>query len=85
MKKIIAITLLFTATAYGQQKENYDLATYTIPDGWKKMNGGNDVTGYAITNNLKGTYCQIAIYKSMATMGSAQLDFDTDWKDLIIK
>lgn len=85
MKKLIAITLLFTVTAYGQQIENFDLVTYTIPTGWKKVNGDNDVAGYAITNNLKGTYCQIAIYKSMGTMGSAQLDFDTDWTDLIAK
>ena len=86
MKKIIAIILVFIATSsLAQQKETFDLATYTVPQGWKKVDGGNGVIGYAITNNLTGTYCQIAIYKSMGTMGNAQLDFDTEWNDLIVK
>jgi hypothetical protein len=87
MKKIFVSCLLgvLATSSLAQQKETFDLATYTVPQGWKKIEGGNGVTGYAITNNLKGTYCQIAIYKSMGTMGNAQLDFDTEWNDLIVK
>ena len=87
MKTISSIIILLSLAAccFAQQKETFDLATYSIPKGWKKVDGGNGVIGYAITNNLTGTYCQIAIYKSMGTMGNAQLDFDTEWNDLVVK
>ena len=79
------ILLLFAASSFAQQKETFDLATYTAPTSWKKVSSGSDVTGYATTNNLKGTYCQLAIYKSMNSMGNAQLDFETEWQDLVAK
>ncbi len=86
MKKVLVIILLFIATSsFAQQKETFDLATYTVPRDWEKINSNAEgVTGYAITNNISGTYCQIAIYKSMGTMGNAQLDFDTEWNDLVV-
>ncbi|HCM75214.1 MAG TPA: hypothetical protein DIS90_02445 [Cytophagales bacterium] len=76
----LLVILSFTALA---QKQTFDLITYTVPKGWKQTANSADVVGYAITNDAKGTYCQVALYKSMGTMGNAQLDFDTDWKDLI--
>jgi hypothetical protein len=86
MKSIIIILILLSCalTSHSQQ-ESFDIATYTVPRGWTKMDSKNDVAGYVITNNQKGTYCQLAIYKSMATMGNVQLDFATEWQDLIVK
>ncbi|MFM9838672.1 MAG: hypothetical protein ACKVOQ_10440 [Cyclobacteriaceae bacterium] len=86
MKKALAIILLFISTSsLAQQKETFDLATYTVPTGWEKINSSAEgFIGYANTNNVSGTYCQIAIYKSMGTMGNAQLDFDTEWNDLVV-
>lgn len=84
--KSIAILILVTCTlASNAQQVSFDIATFTVPRGWKKVDSKNDVAGYVITNNQKGTYCQLAIYKSMASMGSAQLDFETEWQDLIVK
>ncbi len=85
--KTLTIVLLLTivATTFAQQKETFDLATYTVPKGWKKINDSRDVTGYAITDNQNGTYCQVAIYKCMKSMGNAQLDFEAEWSDLIVK
>ena len=86
MKYIASFLLLFFCVLTSSaQQERFDIATYTVPPGWKKVNNGADVVGYAITNNKKGTYCQLAIFKSMPTTGSARLDFDTDWNDLISK
>jgi hypothetical protein len=85
--KFTASLFLFLVAwpSLAQQKETFDLATYTVPTGWKKINSNAEgVIGYAITNNISGTYCQLAIYKSMGTMGSSQLDFDTDWNDLVV-
>lgn len=81
----ISMAVLFTKTELYAQKTTFDLATYTIPKGWKTISNTADLTGFAISNNASGSYCQIALYKSMATMGSAQLDFDTEWHDLVAK
>jgi hypothetical protein len=86
MKKISLVFLfcIFLTDLFAQ-KETFDLATYTIPKGWNIVSKTADLTGFNTTNNLTGAYCQIALYKSMATMGNAQLDFDTEWHDLVAK
>lgn len=66
-----------------QTKETFDLATYTVPAGWKKTVDQTDVTGYAITNEARGSYCQIAIYRGTASSGNADTDFKNEWKALV--
>lgn len=86
MKKINLVFLFcILLTDVFAQTETFDLATYTIPRDWKIVSKTADLTGFNITNKLTGAYCQIALYKSMITMGNAQLDFDTEWHDLIAK
>ncbi len=85
MKSVVVLLLSACALASNAQQVSFDIATYTVPKGWKKMDSKEDVAGYAITNNKKGTYCQLAIYKSMASMGNASQDFETEWQDLIAK
>jgi hypothetical protein len=67
------------------QEETFDLATYTVPVGWKKTSNTNNVIGYTITNNQKGTYCQIGIYSSAISKGSLEADFESEWQELIVK
>jgi len=67
------------------QKETFDLATYTIPNGWKKTSNTNNVVGYTISNNQKGTYCQIGIYASTNSKGSLDADFESEWQELVVK
>jgi len=83
-----ALSILFLAVAcssFAQQKETFDLATYTIPSGWQKTSNTNNVVGYTITNNQKGTYCQIGIYASTNSKGSLEADFEREWQELIVK
>ena len=86
MKNISLIILLalLTNSLFAQQ-ETFDLVTYTPPTGWTRFVNTADVIGYSIVNNVRDTYCQVVIYKSMNTMGNSQLDFDTDWYDLVVK
>jgi len=85
MKSLASIILLSLATlSFAQKRETFDLATYVIPTGWKKANETNNVVSYAITNNLKGIYCQIGIYASTASKGSLQADFESEWQELIV-
>ena len=67
------------------QKETFDLATYTIPSGWKKTTNTDKLVGYTITNNQKGTYCQIGIYASTNSKGSLEADFESEWLELVVK
>jgi len=86
MKSLASIILLGLATlSFAQQKESFDIATYTVPADWKKTNNTNNVISYAITNNLKGTYCQIGIYASTTSKGSLQADFESEWETLVVK
>lgn len=86
MKPILSI-LLFILSAHSllAQKETFDVATFTVPSGWKKTNNTTTVVGYTITNNERGTYCQIGIYASFTSKGSVQADFESEWQDLIVK
>lgn len=86
MKQLLLMSfMLLYHTASDAQTETFDLATYSIPEGWDKIKNSNDLVGYVITNNKTGTYCQVAVYKSINSMGSAQLDFETEWQDLVAK
>lgn len=80
------IFLLFVSfSSFAQQQETFDLASYTVPDAWKKMSNTKDVIGYVIVNNQKGTYCQIGIYASTNSRGSLSADFESEWQVLIVK
>lgn len=86
MKNILCIPLLLLAFSLpAQQKETFDLATYIVPAGWKKLNNTIGVIGYAITNDQTGTYCQLALYMSTNSKGSLQADFESEWQELVVK
>jgi hypothetical protein len=88
MKKPGFLLFLFFVPLFSllaQQKESFDLATFTVPNGWKKVSNTPDVISYAITNNQEGTYCQIGVYKSTGSKGSVQSDFQSEWQALIVK
>ncbi len=80
---LLIIFPLFSCLA--QQKETFDLATFTVPNGWKRVSNTADVVSYAVTNKQDGTYCQIGIYKSVNSRGSLQSDFQGDWQELVVR
>ena len=86
MKPILSIVLLLLSSiSLLAQEETFDLATYTVPNGWKKTSNTNNAVGYTITNNQKGTYCQIGIYASTNSKGSLEDDFESEWQELVVK
>ena len=64
------------------QKVNYDFASFTPPAGWIK-NEQDGVLMYTTPKNNKGTYCLLAIYKSVAGTGDLSADFNTAWNTLV--
>jgi hypothetical protein len=87
MKKpgiLLLLLLVPVMASLAQQKESFDLATFTVPEGWTKVSATAEVVSYAITDNQQGTYCQIGIYRSIGSKGSAQSDFQREWQDLVV-
>ncbi len=82
---IVFLISVLSSTCLFAQKETLDLTTYTVPSGWKKTNSTTNVVSYAITNNQKGTYCQIGVYASTTSKGSLQADFESEWQELVVK
>jgi hypothetical protein len=79
---IIALSQLNLINA--QQKETFDLLTFTAPKGWKKDTQKNLVT-YTKTDNQQKKWCVIGIVKSTASKGSVEADLESEWKELAAK
>lgn len=65
------------------QTETFDIATYAPPIGWIK-NIKQDAVTYTTIDNIKGTFCVLAIYTATASKGNPQKDFANEWKNLVI-
>ncbi len=85
MKQNIAfvfVLCIITSLSFAQ-KETFDITTYSSPKGWEKDVKKNAVN-YKIIDQQKKTWCQIGIYRSTATKGSVDQDFNSDWQELIV-
>ncbi|HLN73868.1 MAG TPA: hypothetical protein VK205_11275 [Prolixibacteraceae bacterium] len=85
MKTLLTLILNILVTAAIAQSETFDLTSYTLPSKqgeWKKEVKENLVS-YTKTDNVKRTWCQIGIYRSTASKGSIEADFDSEWQLLI--
>jgi hypothetical protein len=83
MKKLIRIVLLLCLpTLLHAQTETFDMITFQPPQGWKKTTTQYAVS-YSLVDNISGTWCQLAVYSSVATSGNAATDFSNEWKALV--
>lgn len=84
MKKIISLVLLFATMQQAfAQTETFDIAEYTPPVNFTKINK-QGVVIYTKTNTATGGFCMIAIYASAASEGDEQKDFSVEWQDLAV-
>ncbi|HEY3405709.1 MAG TPA: hypothetical protein VGK59_20135 [Ohtaekwangia sp.] len=83
-RSVFIILSLFSLVCYGQTRESFDIATYQVPQGWKK-----ETTDYAVSftkvNNTSRSWCRMTIYKSIASQGDPITDFTNEWNALISK
>src|SRR5665647_2003520 len=90
MKIIICLSILFISVATSfAQKETFDLVTYTPPKDsmaivWKKE-VRETIVIYSFTNKKNNSWCQISIVKSTTSKGNIDQDFESEWKELIVK
>ena len=90
MKKLILLCAFLNIVPISfAQKETFDLATYNVPKDsagitWKKERTGN-ITSFTIINKKNNNWCRISIVRSTVSKGSIDLDFESEWKELIVK
>src|SRR5215213_11291179 len=84
MKSMYTLLLLFVLADATAQQQTYDLVSYTPPKGWNQTNQQN-VMVYSTTDKVKRTWAQIGIVKSTVSKGSINADFESEWKELVVK
>jgi hypothetical protein len=83
MKFFITLFILIPGISWSQQ-QTYDLFTFTSPKGWKTEDLEN-VLSLSTTNAKTKAWAQIGIIKSTTSKGSIEADFESEWKELIVK
>ena len=66
MKFLFLVLLLSSATLFAQEQK-YDIATFTLPNGWNKAEENNSAVQYLIKAGSK--WAQMAIYKNTTSLG----------------
>jgi hypothetical protein len=85
MKSIgVAVLFLLSTASLFAQTETVDLVTYTPPKDWAKEVRETGIA-YTAVNEKNNTWCQIIVMKSMASKGSIEEDFESEWQDLIVR
>ncbi len=64
------------------QQQNFDLYTYTAPPGYQQRAHARAVE-FTRVDPQKRYYCQIGLYQSQPSTGSARRDFDAEWKAVV--
>lgn len=83
-QNVLLIISLAGSLLLSAQQQTYDIISFTLPKGWKKENVQNALQ-LSTTNNKNRTWAQIGIYKSTASKGSVDADFENEWNELVVK
>lgn len=79
---VLLSLLAFNFNSLGQQ-ETFDIITYTPPKDWKKESNDTYVA-FTHIDQVKKSWCQLGVYKSVVSKGSIEADFDSEWQDLVV-
>ena len=73
-----------TQPSFAAQSPNtFDIATFQPPAGWQRQDK-DGVVIFNTSNQQKGTYALITLYRSGESSGNARTDFDNDWQQFIV-
>ena len=81
MQKLLTLFLMFYASVALAQKETFDIISYSAPKGWKK-DAKDEMLQFVKEDKTKGTYCIIAVYRSVDADADSKANFDASWKVL---
>ena len=80
---VLSFLVCFPVGSLAQDSDTFDIATFQPPAGWKKVNK-DGVVIFNSSNQQKGTYAMIAVYRSGESSGNAKNDFEGDWQQFIV-
>ena len=66
-----------------QSQATFDIATFQPPTGWQRQDK-EGVVIFKTSNERKGTFALITLYRSGESSGNARKDFDSDWQQFIV-
>ena len=78
--KFLYLALLLSSASLFAQEQKFDIATFTLPNGWSKGEENNSAVQYLKKEGTK--WAQVAIYKNTTSLGSPEADFDSEWEKL---
>jgi hypothetical protein len=81
---LIFCFLAFSASAFAQASETFEIATFRPPAGWKKQEKPAAIT-YTTSDESKGTYALITLWASGESVGNARQDFESDWQEFVVE
>ena len=87
MRKILVYmsAVIISSAALGQ-KVKFDIASFTPPKGWQRIDS-NGVVAFFDTKTVQGgtTFCQLFLYPSRPSSGKASTDFENEWQQLVVR
>ena len=85
MKKIIGLLIVIAIFQKANaQTETFDIATYTVPQNWKKESREGGVV-YSTANDSTGKFGAVIIFESAKGTGDVTKDFKLQWDELAVK
>jgi hypothetical protein len=77
---ILFFSFLLADISFAQNKQAFDITTYTTPKGWSKTEKSETLT----FSKEEGTnFCMITIYKSIEGSVNADTNFEMAWQSLV--
>jgi hypothetical protein len=87
---VVILSSLLTLGVAGSQTSDegtFDIATFTPPANWQRVNGNGNLSYQISSRNFLGiqTYCQIVLIASRSSAGTPQENFLTQWRAIASK
>jgi len=82
---IVCITYLFALclAVSAQTADTFDIAAFRSPAGWTKQPKDGGLI-FSTSDEKKGAYAMIVLYRSEKSAGDAKSDFDADWRQFVV-
>jgi hypothetical protein len=81
-KRFILLCCVVLPVFVFAQPTTFDISSFTPPKGWKKSSSENAIQ-YTQTDEAKGIFCMITLYKSIPGKPDSKENFDMAWQTLV--
>lgn len=72
------LVFLATVAAVSGQNEMLDGSSFVPPEGWERT-ASDSAIAFSKQDRQSGRFCQMTLYRSTASSGTAKADFESEW------